>query len=146
MASSHYFLVMRNAYYVGVVGMAIALIAPTAPAEAATFHVKVTCTVPKSQPQRQLAPNSCLNFIPDGTQTYSARVTDSNGRAVSGAQVQWADSATNAQFRVSNNPCTTGTNGRCSDELVVTRPRAGQVIKVTASFGGATGVGFLTFQ
>jgi hypothetical protein len=42
-------------------------------------------------------------------------------------------------------PCTTATNGRCSDELVVTRPRAAQMVKVTASFGGATGVGFLTF-
>lgn len=145
-AGSYYFRVMRNAYYLGVVGIAIALVASTAPAEAATFHVKVTCTVPKSQPQRQLAPNSCLNFVPDGTQTFAVRVTDSNGRAVSGASVQWTDSATNAQFRVSKNPCTTATNGRCSDELVVTRPRAGQMIQVTATFGGSAGVGFLTFQ
>jgi hypothetical protein len=137
---------MRNAYYLGVVGMAIALIAPVAPADAATFHLNVTCTVPKSQPQRQLAPNSCLNFLPDGTQTFAVRVTDSNGRAVPGVRVQWTDSSMTAQFRVRHNPCTTATNGSCADELVVTRPRTGQMIQVTATFGGSTGVGFLTFE
>ena len=137
---------MRGVYSLGVVGMTIVLCAPTAPAEAATYRVKVTCTVPKSQPERQLAPNSCLNYLPDGTQTYTARVTDSNGRAVAGVKVQWADSSTTAQFRLSNNPCTTGTNGRCSDELVESRPRKGEKIKITATFGGSTGVGYLTFQ
>ena len=129
----------------GAVGIAVALIAPTVPAEAATFHVKVTCTVPKSQPQRQLARNSCLNFVPDGTQTYTARVTDSSGHAVVGAQVQWSDSSTSAQFRLAKNPCTTGTNGKCSDELVESHPRKGEKIKITATFGSATGTGFLTF-
>lgn len=130
----------------GAVGMAFALIAPVAPAEAATYHVRVTCSVPKSQPERQLAPNSCLNYLPDGTQTFTARVTNSNGVAVAGVKVQWSDSSSTAQFRLSNNPCTTGTNGKCSDELVETRPRHGEKITVTATVGGSSGVGYLTFK
>jgi hypothetical protein len=35
--------------------------------------------VPNGQPERQLAPNHCLNYIPDGTQTYTAQVRDSSG-------------------------------------------------------------------
>jgi hypothetical protein len=43
---------------------------------AANYQIRVTCSVPKSQPERQLAPNSCLNYLPDGTQTYVAHVTE----------------------------------------------------------------------
>jgi hypothetical protein len=114
-------------------------------ADAVTYTVKVTCTVPKLQPERQLASNSCLNYVPDGTQTFTARVTDSTGRAVSGVWVTWSDNSSAAHFRARNNPCRTGSNGTCSDELVVRNPKKGMKITVTATVGGSSGVGYLTF-
>ena len=118
-----------------------------APAEAATgYRVKVTCSVPSSQPERQLAPNSCFNYLPDGTQTFTAKVTNSSGKAVAGAIVQWSDNASNAAFRSRNNPCTTGKNGTCSDEIVVTKPKASEKITVTATSNGASGTGYLSFR
>ena len=113
---------------------------------AATYQVTVTCTVPRSQPERQLAPNHCLNYLPDGTQTFNAKVTDSRGRAVSGVKVYWSDDSDKAKFRVRNNPCTTGSDGRCSDELVVNNPRRDMVIKVTGTVGSSSAVGYLSFR
>lgn len=115
-------------------------------AQAATYTVTVTCTVPRLQPERQLAPNHCLNYVPDGTQTFTAKVTDSNGRAVSGVWVTWSDNSSSAHFRYRHNPCKTGSNGACSDELVVNNPKRDTTIKVTATVGGATGVGYLSFS
>jgi hypothetical protein len=118
-----------------------------APAQAATtYSVTVTCTVPKSQPERQLAPDSCLNYIPDDTQTFTAKVRKSDGTAAKGVSVQWTDSATNAHFRVAQNPCVTNSSGVCSAELVVNHPKHGQKITVTATSGGASDHGYLTFQ
>jgi hypothetical protein len=115
-------------------------------ASAQSYVVRVTCSVPIFQPQRQLAPNSCLNYLPDGTQTYVAHVKDSNGNPVQGVTVKWTDSDSNdANFRLANNPCTTGSNGTCQDELVDSHPRAGEKITVTATAGGTTAKGYLTF-
>ena len=130
--------------------VALALAGATAvvggPAEAATtYKVKVTCTVPKNQPERQLAPNSCLNYLPDGTQTFVAKVVNGSGKAVPGVQVKWSDNASNAAFRAASNPCTTGSNGTCGDELVVTRPKLSQKVTVTATVGGASANGYLSF-
>jgi hypothetical protein len=124
---------------------AAAVSVPAATADAATYRVTVTCQVPRSQPERQLAANSCLNYVPDGTQTYTARVTDSNGRAVPGVWVSWSDSSSTAHFRVRKNPCRTGSNGTCSDELVERSPRRGAVITVRATVGSAYGLGYLRF-
>ena len=83
------------------------------PAQAAvSYRVTVTCSVPKAQPERQLAPNSCLNYIPDGTQTYTAKVRDSSGSPVRGVTVKWTDSdAQDALFRINQNPCVTNSSG-----------------------------------
>jgi hypothetical protein len=113
------------------------------------LRVTVTCSVPKAQPERQLAANSCLNYLPDGTQTFTAHVRDSSGKAVAGATVRWTDSDTrDAQFRAAQNPCVTGINGTCSAEIVDTHPSAGEKITVTATATklGATGngTGYLT--
>ena len=118
---------------------------PAATADAATYTVKVTCQVPRSQPERQLAPNSCLNYVPDGTQTYTAKVTDSYGRPVAGVWVTWSDNSSTAHFRVRRNPCKTGSYGTCSDELVERSPRRGMVITVKATVGSAYGIGYLRF-
>jgi hypothetical protein len=117
------------------------------PAQAATtYTVTVTCTVPKSQPERQLAPDSCLNYLPDGTQTFIAKVRKGDGTAAAGMTVKWTDSATNAHFRLAQNPCTTNSSGVCSAELVVSHPKRGQKVTVTATSGGASDKGYLTFQ
>lgn len=118
---------------------------PAAAAHAAVYNVKVTCTVPNRQPERQIAPNHCLNYLPDGTQTYNAKVTDSNGRAVSGVKVYWSDDSDAARFRARKNPCTTGSNGVCSNELVVRNPKRSMFITVTATVGGASADGYLSF-
>src|SRR5690349_25180062 len=66
----------------------------TLPAQAATgYRVTVTCTVPKSQPERQLAPNPCPNYVPDGTQTYTAKVRNSSGSPVAGPAGSGRDTA-----------------------------------------------------
>jgi hypothetical protein len=131
-------------------GVAVAATSAVVPATAASaaesYTVKVICTVPHSQPERQLAPNHCLNYVPDGTQTYTAKVTDSNGRAVSGVWVTWSDDSAAARFRVRKNPCKTGSNGACSDELVVRNPKRGMKITVTATVGGSSGIGYLSFS
>jgi Bacterial Ig-like domain (group 1) len=101
---------------------------------------------PPNQQQRQLAANSCLNYLPDGTQTFIARVKNSNGNAVSGVTVKWSDSDSNdAAFRSKQNPCTTGSGGTCSAELFDTHPRDGEKITVAATAGGSTGKGYLSF-
>ena len=138
---------MRATPLLAALALAGATAALAAPAEAAGgYKVKVTCTVPSNQPERQLAPNSCFNYLPDGTQTFTAKVTNSSGKAVAGAVVQWSDNASNAAFRSGNNPCVTGRNGTCSDEIVVTRPKAGQKITVTGTSNGASGTGLLSFR
>jgi hypothetical protein len=118
------------------------------PASAATgYQVTVTCSVPRLQPERQLAPNSCLNYLPDGTQTFTARVRNSSGSAVRGAVVTWTDSnSTDAFFRPAQNPCVTNSAGLCSAELVDRHPKAGEQITVTATALGASGRGYLTFS
>ena|SRR6476661_8105093 len=118
-----------------------------APAQAAgSYSVTVTCSVPKSQPERQLAPDSCLNYVPDGTQTFTAKVRKSDGTAARGVTVQWTDSAANANFRLAQNPCVTNSSGVCSAELVVNRPKRGQKVTVTATAGGGSDHGYLTFR
>ncbi|GAA2020862.1 hypothetical protein GCM10009740_06650 [Terrabacter terrae] len=126
----------------------VVAVGPALPAQAATgYRVTVTCTVPKSQPERQLAPNSCLNYVPDGTQTYTAKVRNSSGSPVAGVTVSWSDSdAQDALFRINQNPCVTGSSGSCSAELVDRHPKAGEKITVTASVKGASGTGYLTFK
>lgn len=117
-----------------------------APAQAATtYSVEVTCTVPKKQSERQLAPDWCLNYLPDGTQTYTAKVRKADGSPAAGVTVKWTDNATNAHFRVAQNPCTTNSSGVCSAELVVNNPKRSQKITVTATVGGASDNGYLTF-
>jgi hypothetical protein len=113
---------------------------------ATTYGVTVTCTVPQSQPERQLAPDSCLNYFPDGTQSFTAKVRKSDGTAAAGVTVMWTDSAVNAHFRSSQNPCTTNASGVCSAELVVNHPKHGQKVTVTATAGGASDNGYLTFR
>jgi hypothetical protein len=117
------------------------------PASAQTYTVRVTCKVPANQQERQLAANSCLNYLPDGTQTFIARVKDSNGNAVSGVTVKWSDADSNdAAFRSKQNPCTTGSGGTCSAEVFDAHPRDGEKITVTATAGGSTGKGYLSFR
>ncbi len=127
--------------------LAVPVFGVAVPAQAAAgYTVTVTCKVPPREPERQLAPDSCLNYLPDGTQTYTAKVRKSDGTAASGVTVQWTDSADNARFRLAQNPCTTNSNGVCSAELVVRRPKRGQQITVTATAGGASDQGYLTFR
>ena len=114
------------------------------PAQAAAgYTVTVTCKVPPRQAERQLASDSCLNYIPDGTQTFTAQVRKADGTAASGMTVHWTDSARNAHFRLAQNPCTTNASGSCSAELVVKRLRKGQKITVTATAEGASDQGYL---
>lgn len=137
----------RRLYAMGAAVVAAGALVPAGMANAAgTYHVVVTCTVPKIQSERQLAPNHCLNYVPDGTQTFTAKVTNSKGRAVSGVRVTWSDNSTKAAFRTGNNPCTTGSNGTCSDELVVRSPKRGMEVTVKATAGGSSGVGYLSFR
>ena len=128
--------------------LAAAATAPTLTAEAAvSYQVSVTCTVPNSQPERQLAPNSCLNYIPDGTQTYVAHVRTSSGRAAAGVTVRWTDSdARDAHFRLAQNPCTTNSSGTCQAELKDTHPRPGEKVTITATAGGSSAKAYLTFK
>jgi hypothetical protein len=130
---------------VAAAAAAVGGLAPPAQA-AVSYRVTVTCSVPKSQPERQLAPNSCLNYLPDGTQTYTAKVRDSSGSPVRGVVVKWTDSdAQDALFRVNQNPCVTNSAGSCSAELLDRHPKTGERIVVTASAGGSSGSGYLTF-
>jgi len=130
----------------GVVAPALAAHPAAAAETATTYHVVVTCKVPRLQPERQIAPNHCMNYLPDGTQTFDATVTDGSGRRVQGVRVSWSDNSTLAAFRVRKNPCTTGSNGSCGDELVVKRPSRCLVVTVTATVGSATAKGYLSFS
>ncbi|MDQ2756007.1 MAG: Ig-like domain-containing protein [Actinomycetota bacterium] len=117
------------------------------PASAALRSVTVTCDVPKSQPERQLAPNSCLNYLPDGTQTYTALVRNGNGQPVAGVKVVWSESdAKDAHFRVNQTPCYTNSAGTCSAEVKDTAPRSGERVTVKAHSSGYVGTGYLTFR
>ena len=128
-----------------VVGLLPALLV-AAPASAIFYRLTVTCTVPKGSPERQLAPNSCLNYLPDGTQTYTAHVVN-DGRPVAGVSVKWSDSdVKDGWFRVDRNPCVTNSDGTCSDELVDGDPHAGERITITATAGSSTAKGYLTFK
>jgi hypothetical protein len=115
--------------------------APQASADTVTsIRVTVTCSVPDGQPERQLARNSCLNYLWDETQTYTARVRDSNGDPVPDVVVEWTDSdPLDAHFRILQNPCVTGPDGTCSAELVDRQPFDGEEITVIAT---ATALGF----
>ncbi len=141
---------MRTRTVVAALGTtaAFSLFGLAVPATAADgYDVTVTCSVPNRQPERQLAPNHCLNYIPDGTQTYTAHVLDGNGAPAAGVTVTWTDSdPKSAKFRLRQNPCTTNDNGVCSAELIDRRPRPGKVVTVMATAGDATGVGYLTFK
>jgi hypothetical protein len=132
-----------------IVGTAVAtmMFGPALDVHAASgYRVTVTCSVPKSQPERQLAPDSCLNYVPDGTQTYTALVRDSRGKPVKGVTVTWTDSDTNdALFRVNQNPCRTDVAGTCSAELVDRHPKVGERITVRATVAGTSGTGYLRF-
>lgn len=127
---------------------ATSMFALAAPASAATsYRVTVTCSVPKSQPERQLAANWCLNYLPDGTQTFTAHVRNSSGSPVSGVRVTWTDSdpSRGTHFRTRQNPCVTGSNGSCSAEFVDRSPTSGQRTTMTATAGTNTGTGYLSF-
>lgn len=127
---------------------ATGLSVPALPATAGSgYRVTVTCSVPSSQPERQLASNSCLNYLPDGTQTFVAHVRDGSGSPVARVTVQWTDSdSRDAHFRTKQNPCVTTSSGTCSAEILDTHPRAGERVTVTATAGGSSGTGYLTFQ
>ena len=72
----------------GAAVVAAGALVPAGMANAAgTYHVVVTCTVPNIESERQLAPNHCLNYLPDGTQTITAKGTNSKRRPVSGVRV-----------------------------------------------------------
>lgn len=118
----------------------------TGPAHAQAHHIRVTCSVPWASMERQTAANSCINYMPDGTQTYTAHVRHRNGKPVVGATVVWSDSDSgDAYFRSSDNPCVTDAHGKCSDELVDNDPRSGEKITVTATVRGSTATGYLKF-
>ena len=120
---------------------------PSIHIEATSYRLRVRCDVPKSQPERQLAPNHCMNYLPDGTQTYTARVRNGRGKPVAGVWVRWTDSDRgDANFRLRQNPCRTGPKGFCSAEFDDDQPRAGERITVRAAVGGASARGFLTFR
>lgn len=140
----------RNRIFGALAALTLAILAvPVSSllASAQGYQVTVTCTVPKLHPERQLAPNSCLNSVRDGTQTYVAHVKDASGAAVAGVSVKWTDSDDkDARFRLAQNPCTTGSNGACSAELADAHPHAGEQITVTANADGSTAQGYLTFR
>jgi hypothetical protein len=124
----------------------VGIAAPAANA-GTNYRVTVTCTVPNRQPERQLASNWCLNYLPDGTQTFTAHVKDGSGHPVAGATVKWTDSdSRDARFRAAQNPCTTGSRGTCSAELADTHPRSGEKITVTATVSGVSAKGYLSFK
>ncbi len=129
-------------------GLAASWLPAAPPAAAATsYRITVTCAVPEHQSERQLGPNSCLNYIPDGTQTYTAKVRDRSGRPVAGVWVRWTDSdREDARFRSAQTPCRTGSHGTCSAELVDRHPRGGERITVTATVAGSSARGYLTFR
>jgi hypothetical protein len=142
---------MRTLLAVGAAATfsAVTFVTVALPAEAATgYRVTVTCTVPQAQPERQLAPNSCLNYLPDVTQTYTATVLDSRGRPVAGVTVLWSDSDPTlaAHFRLKQNPCVTGANGTCSAEFVDHAAKRGERIIVKATIAGDVDRGYLTFR
>jgi hypothetical protein len=133
-----------------IVLAALVVAAATVPAldaqAAGSYRVRVTCSVPTSQPERQLAANSCLNYVPDGTQTYVAHVTTSAGRPAAGVTVHWTESdAKDAHFRLNQNPCVTNASGVCQAEVKDTNPKRGERITVTATVGGSSAKGYLTF-
>jgi len=121
-------------------------VAPVA-ATADTYTVHISCTVPKGQGWRQLSPKSCQNVITDHGQTFTAKVRNSRGHPVAGVRVTFTDNdAVDAHFRTRNQVCMTDSTGKCSDELVDSAPKHGEVIKATASIGGSSDTGSLVFQ
>lgn len=142
---------MRTLLAVGAAATfsAISFVGLALPAEAATGdQVRVTCTVPPAQFERQLARNWCLNYLPDVTQTFTATVLDSSGNPVEGITVYWSDrDATDAgHFRIRQNPCVTGADGTCSAEFVDHEATPGEQVILKATIDGDVGRGFLTFQ
>jgi hypothetical protein len=129
------------------VGLGLPPLLLAAPASAISYRVTVTCKVPRTSPERQLAPNWCLNYLPDGTQTFTAHVTTGDRHPLAGVTVIWSDSDnTDASFRLISNPCVTGSDGTCSAELADKSPHSGEKITVTATAGGAAAKGYLSFQ
>lgn len=117
------------------------------PAMSSGYRISISCKTP--QPERQLSPRDCLNYLPDGTQTYTARVTDSAGHPVAGVLVRFTDSdSRDAHFRIRHVKGRTDSTGRFSDELVDTSPRSGEVIRATATIvsSGASDTGSLRFR
>lgn len=129
----------------------LAMIAPllvglATPALAFGYRIDITC---HARPiERQLSPEDCLNYIPDGTQTYTAKVTDGAGNPVSGVRVRFSDSAQDAFFRPRHVSGRTNRYGKFSDELVDRHPRRGEVIRVTATIvsSGVKDSGTLRFR
>lgn len=132
--------------------MTLALSAPllaamATPAVSTGYRIQISCKTP--QPERQLSPKDCLNYLPDGTQTYTARVTDSAGHPVTGVLVKFTDSdSRDAHFRPRHVKGRTDSTGRFSDELVDTSPRRGEIIRATATIvaSGASDTGTLRFR
>lgn len=138
---------MRHHRVVLTVAAVMASVTWSAVPASATTVVAVTCSVPKSQPERQLASNSCLNYIPDGTQTYTALVKNLKGYPRSGITVTWRTSDTaDSHFRINQNPCVTDATGTCSAEIKDIAPYKGEKITVTAVTSTASGTGYLTFK
>lgn len=132
--------------------LASALVAPllagmATPAVSSGYRIHITCKTP--QPERQLSPKDCLNYLPDGTQTYTAHVTDSAGHPVAGVLVKFSDSdRVDAHFRYRHIKGRTDRTGRFSDELVDTQPKSGEIIRATVTIvsSGASATGTLRFR
>ena len=129
-------------------GLGAVLCGSPASAEAASgLQIEITCDVPKAEPDRQLASNSCLNYLPDGTQTFVAHVTNTSGRPQAGVTVKWTDSdAKDAHIRQRQVTCVTDAKGTCQAEIKDTNPQRGEKITVTAAVTGNTAKGYLTFK
>lgn len=123
------------------------LVGTATPAASSGYRIHITCKTP--QPERQLSPKDCLNYLPDGTQTFTARVTDSAGHPVAGVLVKFTDSdLRDAHFRLRHDRGRTDRTGRFSDELVDRHPRRGEIIRATVTIvsSGARDSGTLRFR
>ncbi len=129
---------------VALTGASLTVSAP--PAAAQDYTVRVTCKVPPKQHERKMARNWCMNYLPDGDQTFAAHVRNGRGNPVSGVTVRWTDRDNDdAYFRPKQTPCTTGPRGRCSAEIVDRHPRDREKFAVFATAVGSTGKGYLSF-
>lgn len=123
------------------------LVGTASPAVSSGYRIHITCKTPESE--RQLSRKDCLNYLPDGTQTFTARVTDSAGHPVAGVLVEFTDSDTrDAHFRLRHDRGRTDRTGRLSDELVDYHPRSGEIIRASATIvsSGVRDSGTLRFR